>query len=193
MNRILALALAATACSGYRGSAHPVNPTQLATEPGWELIRDVPFVPQASDVECGAAAIAMVVAYWNGTPPAATMVQLRPVPERGLAASRLRDQARAAGLASYVIEGNFVDLARELDAGRPVIVGVAKPIGRHEVLDHYEVVVGLHRERGLIATLDPSEGWQQDTLRGFAREWATAGFVTVVVSAPAQRDHARMR
>ena len=46
-----------------------------------------------------------------------------------------------------------------------------------------EVVIGLHQARGLVVTLDPSEGWRQNTLAGFLHEWKVAGYVTLVVSA----------
>lgn len=183
MLRALLVAAFATACTSYQGTARPVTPAALAAEPGWLLVRDVPYVAQRGESECGAAAIAMVVAYWTGTAPEAIVAAFRPVPARGLAAVRLRDYARKRGLASYVIQGTFEDLERELKAGRPVLVGLTKPMSRKKVLDHYEVVVGLHRERRLVVTLDPSEGWQQNVFEGFASEWKGAHFTTVVVSA----------
>jgi ABC-type bacteriocin/lantibiotic exporter with double-glycine peptidase domain len=181
-----ALVPAMMACTSYRGSARPVAPSELATEPGWILIRDVPYVAQVGESECGAASVAMVVSYWTGAAPASVVAAFQPVPASGLSAARLRDYARARGLASFVIAGTFKDLERELAAGRPVLVGLSKPMARKKVLDHYEVVVGLHRARRLVITLDPSEGWQQNTMEGFAREWQLAKFVTVVVSARAQ-------
>jgi ABC-type bacteriocin/lantibiotic exporter with double-glycine peptidase domain len=177
------LLLAIAACSTYRGSAHDVSPAQLSSEPGWILVRGVPYVAQQAETECGAAAIAMVVSYWTGAAPPSIVAHFRPVPERGIAAGRLRDHARERGLAAFVIEGTFQDLSRELAAGRPVLVGLGKPQSKDRVLDHFEVVVGLHRDRRLIVTLDPSEGWRQNTVEGFYREWKLAGFVTLVVSA----------
>lgn len=85
-----------------------------------------------------------------------------------------------------MIEGTLQDLKRELAAGRPVLVGVSKPQRKDRVLNHFEVVVGLHRDRRLIVTLDPSEGWRQNTVEGFYREWKLAGFVALVVSARPQ-------
>jgi ABC-type bacteriocin/lantibiotic exporter with double-glycine peptidase domain len=178
------IALLVTACSTYRGTARDVAPAKLAQEPGWVLIRDVPYVAQQGETECGAAALGMVVGFWTGTPPPAVVAAFRPVSERGIAAGRLRDYARAQGLASYLIAGTLEDLARELEAGRPVLVGLSKPQSRRRVLDHYEVVVALHRDRQLIVTLDPSDGWRQNTVEGFFREWKLAGFVTLIVSAP---------
>jgi ABC-type bacteriocin/lantibiotic exporter with double-glycine peptidase domain/predicted small secreted protein len=181
---LVALALLTSACTTtYRGTAKDTTPTKLAAEPGWVLMRDVPFVKQETEVECGAAAIGMVVGYWTGQEPRSAFSHFRPVTERGIAAGKLRDYARERGLASFVIEGKLEDIARELDAGRPVLVGLSKPQSKDRVLDHYEVVVGLHRTRKLIATLDPSEGWRENTLDGFMREWKIAGYVTLIVSA----------
>jgi ABC-type bacteriocin/lantibiotic exporter with double-glycine peptidase domain/predicted small secreted protein len=174
---------ALAACSTYRGTARDVSPAKLASEPGWILVRDVPYVAQELETECGAAALSMVVSYWTGLVPRSIVAHFRPVPERGIAAGRLRDYARERGLAAFVIEGTFEDLKRELAAGRPVLVGLSKPQRKDRVLDHYEVVVGLHRDRRLVVTLDPSEGWRQNTVEGFYREWKLAGFVAIVVSA----------
>jgi len=180
---VIALSLVATACSSYRGTARDTSPQQLAREPGWLLVQGVPFAAQETEVECGAAAIGMVVAYWTGQEPRSAFSHFRPVGERGIAAGRLRDYARERGLASYVIEGKAEDLVRELEAGRPVLVGLSKPQSRDRVLDHYEVVVGLHRDKRRIVTLDPAEGWRENSLDGFAREWHLAGYVTLIVSA----------
>jgi ABC-type bacteriocin/lantibiotic exporter with double-glycine peptidase domain len=177
------LAVVVTACTSYRGTAHDVAPARLAQEPGWILVRDVPYLAQQAEADCGAAAIGMVVAYWTGKPPQAIAAVFRPVSARGLPAGRLRDYAREQGLASFLIEGKFEDLTHELEAGRPVLVGLSKPQSKDRVLDHYEVVVGLHRTRRLIVTLDPSAGWRENTVEGFFREWKLAGFVTLIVSA----------
>jgi len=185
--RTALLLLAVAACSTYRGTAHDVDPAKLAREPGWLLLRDVPYVAQQHETECGAAAIGMVVGFWTGKQPQTIVAAFRPVPKEGLAAQRLRDYARDEGLASFVVEGQLADLARELSAGRPVIVGLSKPQSRDRVLDHYEVVIGLHAERKLIVTLDPQDGWRENSVAAFYREWKLAGFTTLVVSAPAGR------
>lgn len=179
---LLAL-VALAACSTYRGTARDVSAATIQAEPGWVLVRDVPYVQQQGETECGAAALGMVVSYWTGTKPDAVVTHFRPVSERGIAAGRLRDYARTQGLASYLIEGTVEDLVREIKAGRPVLVGLSKPQSRRRVLDHYEVVVGLHGDRQLVVTLDPEHGWRQNTVQGFMREWKIAGFVTLIVSA----------
>jgi ABC-type bacteriocin/lantibiotic exporter with double-glycine peptidase domain len=181
--RALIILLALAACSTYRGTARDVSQAKLASEPGWVLVRDVPYVAQQGETECGAAAISMVVSYWTGTQPSSIVAQFRPVSARGIAAGRLRDYARKQGLASFLIEGKVEDLVREVKAGRPVLVGLSKPQSRSRVLDHYEVVVGLNGDRQRIVTLDPSAGWRENTIEGFVREWKLAGFVTLIVSA----------
>jgi len=188
MRALCVLALAA--CTSYRGTAHDVDPAKLAGEPGWLLVRDVPYLKQQAEAECGAAAIGMVVGFWTHAAPEAAFAAFRPVPADGLAAERLRDYARERGLAAYVVAGELADLAREIKAGRPVIVGLAKPQSRDRVLYHYEVVVGIHGPRQLIVTLDPSEGWRENTVVGLYREWKLAGFVALVVSSagPAARS-----
>ena len=64
-----------------------------------------------------------------------------------------------------------------------MLVGLAKPMaltgGR--ALAHYEVVVGLNRSKRLILSLDPGDGLRENTLEGFAREWAPTRQVTIVV------------
>ncbi|HEU0030309.1 MAG TPA: papain-like cysteine protease family protein [Kofleriaceae bacterium] len=178
----IALALAG-ACSTYRGTAHTVTPAQLAREPGWILIRDVPYVAQEQETECGAAAIGMIVGFWTGKPARQIMTSFRPVSEQGIEAGKLRDYARGEGLAAYLIEGKLEDISREIKAGRPVLVGLSKPQRGNRVLQHYEVVVGVHGDRQLIVTLDPQAGWRQNTVVGFYKEWKLAGFVTLVTSA----------
>jgi ABC-type bacteriocin/lantibiotic exporter with double-glycine peptidase domain len=179
---LVGLVAGLAACSTYRGTARDTTPAQLTSEPGWLLVRDVPYAAQETEVECGAAAIGMVVAYWTGQDARSAFSHFRPVGERGIAAGKLRDYARDRGLAAFVIEGKPDDLVRELKAGRPVLVGLSKPQSKDRVLDHYEVVVGIHKDTKRIATLDPAEGWRENSLEGFFREWQIAGYVAIVVS-----------
>ena len=178
---LLALALAAPAC--YSGSAHAVPPNSLAAlarDPAWQVVPDVPFVPQRTTRDCGPAALAMVLAHFRAALPAE---EDHPELARGdVRAGALRDVARARGLDAYVVSGTFDDLFAQVGRGRPVVVGLAKPMaftaGRS--LAHYEVVVGLNRARRLILSLDPANGLRENTFEGFAREWAPTRQVTIV-------------
>src|SRR5215218_391609 len=142
---VFVAALAASAClsqSTYVGAAKPFAPSQLEREPGWIAVRTVPLVRQVSQHDCGAAAIAMVVSFWTAEPSEQILAALRPVRPPGLEAGRLRDFARQRHLRAYLVSGTIADLERELDAGRPIVVGLYKP-QRKGSLTHYEVVVGL--------------------------------------------------
>lgn len=177
---VLAFALAAPAC--YSGSAETIpasSMTALARDPDWEIVSDVPFVRQQTAHDCGPAALAMVLAHFR-VPPASGGVQA--LGGGDVRAGTLRDVARSYGLDAYVVSGTFDDLFRQVARGRPVVVGLAKPMaltgGRS--LAHYEVVIGLNRSRRLILSLDPAEGLRENTLEGFAREWAPTRQVTIV-------------
>lgn len=177
---VLALAIAAPAC--YSGSAQTIpssSMTALARDPDWEIVSDVPFVRQQTAHDCGPAALAMVLAHFRAPPLSAQTPALAGGDVR---AGTLRDVARAQGLEAYVVSGTFDDLFGQVAKGRPVVVGLAKPLaftgGR--ALAHYEVVIGLNRARRLILSLDPAMGLRENTLEGFAREWAPTQQVTIV-------------
>jgi len=171
----------AAGCASYAGTARDIAPATLDREPGWLQVRGVAFLPQVAESDCGAAAVDMVVSYWKDSRPGAVAATLRPAPARGLAAARLRDAARAHGLASFVIPGQLADLEHEIERGRPVLVGLVKP-QRKGALTHYEVVVGLHRARRIVVTLDPAEGLRQNSYDGFLAEWQPAGRLAVIVA-----------
>jgi ABC-type bacteriocin/lantibiotic exporter with double-glycine peptidase domain len=186
---LVALLAASTGCvsySTYTGSATAFAPAQLEREPGWLAVRNVPVVKQQSEIDCGAAAIAMVVTYWTTEPAARLLAELRPVRKPGLEAGRLRDFARRRDLAAYLVSGQVADLERELAAGRPVLVGLVKP-QRKGALTHYEVVVGFNRQKGIVVTLDPARGWRQNDLRGFLAEWKPAANLALVILGPTTR------
>ena len=155
----LGVSLLGACASAYLGSARATSAHVLDGD-GWLAVRDVPFEAQAHESDCGAAAAAMIVAYWTGTATAALAAELRPAPARGLRAASLRDFVQAHGLASFLVHGELSDLAHELASGRPVLVGLAKR-ERQGAVTHYEIVVGLHEATQRVVTLDPARGWQK--------------------------------
>jgi ABC-type bacteriocin/lantibiotic exporter with double-glycine peptidase domain len=174
-------ALAVLALAGcYTGSARTVSPGTIGADPGWLLVRGVPFFQQAGERDCGPAALAMVLRYWDvAVTPAQIAGAHRDAHSRGLRAGELRAFARGQGLEAFLIAGQPADLRAEVEHGRPVIVGLGKP---HfpRALAHYEVLIGLHRD-GRILTLDPAHGWRVNTVAGFAEEWATAQQLALVI------------
>jgi ABC-type bacteriocin/lantibiotic exporter with double-glycine peptidase domain len=176
--QIVGLILLATGC--YTGSARSVSPLEVVRDPGWLLVPKVSFIAQTAENDCGAAALAMMLAHW-GRPVSRDQISAAHRPSaRGLRAGELRAFAKSQGLQAFIVEGRLTDLETELARGRPVIVGLGKPHGRR-LLTHYEVVVGLHRVRQLVLTLDPARGWSKNTLAGFAAEWAPARNLLLVM------------
>jgi len=173
------VALLASACSTYMGSATTLSPRALREEPGWVSVRGVQPLHQKDDHDCGPTALHMVLDYWQPQ-RAGEVLPALPL-DRQASAAELRDAARRRGLSAFVVEGGPEDLVHELEAGRPVIVGVAKRTTGANALTHYEVVVGMHRASRRVATYDPASGVRQNSFGGFLVEWMSAGNVLVVV------------
>jgi ABC-type bacteriocin/lantibiotic exporter with double-glycine peptidase domain len=167
---------------GYRGTAVPAEqPQKLAKEDGWIVVHDVPLIRQKAK-DCGPAALSSVLTYW-GEPTSAHEVRAalgRPQTER-LKAGELREYARQRGFLAFAFYGSWSDIKHELENGRPVVVGVAKPYGKDRALAHYEVVVGLNATKQQILLMDPADGWRKNTLTGFESEWAPTKHITLVV------------
>jgi hypothetical protein len=67
-----------------------------------------------------------------------------------------------------------------------VIVGLGKKYEESRAISHYEVVVGYEPKKQRVLLLDPGRGWQVDSLRGFAEEWARSKGVPQ--ASPARQD-----
>lgn len=79
----------------------------------------------------------------------------------------------------FALPGTFDDLAFEIRAYRPVVVGLRRtePLGR---LSHFVLVVGHDKqhERWLLA--DPDRGWQVVNRSDLDQDWTAAGHAMVV-------------
>jgi ABC-type bacteriocin/lantibiotic exporter with double-glycine peptidase domain len=167
---LLAAALAA-GCATVVPAGRPFAPARFMDEPGWVAVRDVPLVRQRRPMDCGPAAAAMVLAYWDRAESVDAIRAASRVPgERGVSAGALRDHLRSRGLEAYLIGGEVDDLERELLAGRPVLVGTVRR-GDGGLVAHYQVVVGLHPERQEVVVHDPAEGSIIIALDVFQRRW----------------------
>jgi len=176
----------ALGCAAYQGTARGVSESAVARDAGWRRLERVELVRQKGTKDCGAAALSTVLGYWD--PALAASVDrgsidaaLRESPSTGLSARDLRDYARSQGFSAYVLKGAFSDLTHEIELGRPVIVGVYKPLSSGEALAHYEVLIGFHADKRQVLTLDPAHGLRQNDFDGFASEWQQAGQVMLVV------------
>jgi ABC-type bacteriocin/lantibiotic exporter with double-glycine peptidase domain len=157
---------------------------------------DVPFVKQEKD-GCGAAAIAMVMQYWQqheGKPISsdsdANQIQrtLYSAKAHGIYASDMEKYFKEKGFRTFTIRGEWEDLRQHLDKGRPLIVALQPA---HGAPLHYVVVAGLvetgsvvtgkDQEQGIVMLNDPAQRklLKQDR-PGFEREWSAAGKWTLL-------------
>lgn len=171
--------LLAGCVSGYAGTAQPADPATLE-EPGWRAVRGVPVILQESRRDCGAAALAMVLAYFGDAVPAADIrARCAAEPESGIRADALRDFARSRRYDAFCIPAGRDDLLAELLEGRPVLVGLVKPqLGPS--IPHFEIVVGVAADFR-VATIDPARGLTVNSWNGFFDEWSPAGRLALVI------------
>lgn len=157
----------------------------IAAPPGSWL--DVPFVKQPRN-GCGAASIAMVMQYWQrqqgktpGADSDAEQIQraLYSAKAHGIYASDLRRYFQQHGFSTFAVQGEWSDLERHLEKGRPMIVALKSESG--EAALHYVVVVGFDAEESLVLVNDPAQRklLKQDR-SDFEREWKGAGNWTLL-------------
>jgi ABC-type bacteriocin/lantibiotic exporter with double-glycine peptidase domain len=171
--------------SGCAGLFQVPGPETVARDPGWWVAPGVELVHQQGPADCGASALATLLTRWEPGNPAAELRQSLGASHRpGVKAAELRALVRARALQSYLIEGTADDLARELEHGRPVLVGLAEYSGKR-MLGHYAVVVGLRRDRTRVMLADPDRGWRNITVEAFELEWRPTARLALVVLPPA--------
>ena len=137
----------------------------------------VPFVPQERDT-CAAAALAMVLRYWDVPADQAEIARELLEPElRGIRGSRLAAFARERGLTAIAYAGDLAQLRDFVAKRRPLIVAWKMGEGFHDV-----VVVGFDAEAGEITVHDPAEGASRRVPEAdFEKRWAGSGHWTLLV------------
>jgi ABC-type bacteriocin/lantibiotic exporter with double-glycine peptidase domain len=164
----------------YAGGARPVNPSTLDAH--WQQATTTPVVRQNDNMDCGLAALAMVVGAWGVQITLAELQRESPPTPTGVKLGTLRDLARERGLQAYAIRGSHADLARELAQRRPVLLGLLLPFEQNRALAHYEVAVAVDPKTGDIVTLDPASGKHLKRSRQVLdMEWKPSGYATLVV------------
>jgi ABC-type bacteriocin/lantibiotic exporter with double-glycine peptidase domain len=177
---LLAALVGLGACGASYGGGRAVQPSDLAV--GWVRAAPTPVIRQQHESDCGLAALAMVAGSW-GMPWNLDTLERRvqPTPE-GVRLGTLRDLARDHGLDAYVVRASIGDLAHELAAGRPLLVGLEMPIDKQRARNHYEVAIALNARDGSVVTVDPASGkWVMRSKDVFEYEWGQAGNATLVV------------
>jgi ABC-type bacteriocin/lantibiotic exporter with double-glycine peptidase domain len=183
-----ALAVAAAAlvsgCVSVHSNARPVARSTVSVDRGWIAVQGVAPVRQQSQLDCGPAALVMVVRRWGVSLDLRTATrQAGRRSGRGVRLGALRAVARHSGLSAFAIRADRATLIHELERGRPVLVGLLRGSGKRR-LSHYEVVVGFHAGRGEVATIDPAAGYAVRKWADLAAEWDPAGRPALVVLGP---------
>lgn len=177
--------------------------------PGWYARQveqgkalEVPYVQQASPTDCGVAALASVMQYYQGPVHAqrALIERHPPASPEGYSLGELRDIARAHDFAAFVIPADESFLRRQLNRSRPLIVplqlqgAVARLVGPEgdrgpgAGYDHFVVVVGLDDERRKVITMDPARGPVELGLDDFAARWEKLNHAVLLVGLAAEPD-----
>jgi ABC-type bacteriocin/lantibiotic exporter with double-glycine peptidase domain len=183
---VVALASGCGITKVYSGAAVDATPEMMA-EPGWIKLDGVMPILQRESADCGAAALTMVL-HRLGEPMTLerALAELEAKPDRSIRAGDLRDLARSHGFSAFLISGEERDLRRQLEKGRPLLVGLVKPTAGREFVAHFEVVIGVHPERRLVLTVDPARGFRQNAMDEFQKEWAPTQHLMLVVIPPAR-------
>jgi len=174
----------ATGCRvPYTGGAHPVAANDSLR--GYIHAAPTPVVRQHQQADCGLAALAMMAGAWGRSWNVDDLARKVPPKHSGVQLGALRDLARSGGLDAYSFEGTLDDLHHELEAGRPVLVGLLLPFEGNRFLGHYEVAIAMDPKSGEIVTLDPATGKSMRRARdALEYEWSRAKHATLVVVGP---------
>jgi len=132
---------------------------------------DVPFYKQL-DKGCGAASLGMLVAYWSQrTPqlepesPESLYQRLYAEDEGGIRLADMKAYLADRGYHAFTLRGEFAQLERHVEKGRPVIVSTRS--GRRL---HYTVVTGIDGDR--LWVHDPARGKPRTIKqRRFVKQW----------------------
>jgi ABC-type bacteriocin/lantibiotic exporter with double-glycine peptidase domain len=139
---------------------------------------DVPYVKQTED-GCGAAAISMLLQYWNAhgagidsrrSDASAIQKLLYSRRVRGIHASDMERYLRESGFRVFPLNGEWKDLLEQLKQGRPLIASL-QPGGTKTPL-HYVVVTGIDWQNGAVFINDPARGKLFRVAReDFEKQW----------------------
>jgi ABC-type bacteriocin/lantibiotic exporter with double-glycine peptidase domain len=139
---------------------------------------DVPYVKQTED-GCGAAAISMLLQYWNAHgagidaqrfDASAIQKQLYSRKDRGIHASDMERYLKESGFRVFPLNGDWKDLLEQLKQGRPLIASLQP--GRTKTPLHYVVVTGIDWRNGAVFVNDPARGKLLRVVReDFEKQW----------------------
>ena len=152
-----------------------------------DIVLDVPFVAQEKN-GCGAAAISMVLSYWNenGYPideesrnVDEILRQLSSNDYAGIRARDIEKYFQQHQYRAFAFRGSIEDLQHHLDKGRPIVVALGQKsgIGRH----HFVVATGISSDRSIILINDPAQRKLLKVKRDeFEKAWKDVDYWTLL-------------
>ena len=150
----------------------------------------------------------MVAGRWHRPLTLDEAAALLPPPgKEGVRLRDLRDAAKRHGLEAFAVAADLKVLEHELGLGRPVVLGLLRPMSSGKASSHFEVVIALRtkqvsEQRSVasgeqqngprakpvteVVTIDPGAGTLVRTWAELEREWEPAGRPALVIVAPSQ-------
>ena len=158
----------------------------LASWCGSAVWLDVPFVKQQKN-GCGSASIAMLMRYWAQSrqvtagaeaDPRQIQQALYSEEVKGIRGSDIERYFRRNGFQPFVFRGDWPELDRHLEKGRPLIACLKESYG---AALHYVVVTGIDPAAGILMVNDPARRKLIKVDRqSFEKEWAAADYWTLL-------------
>jgi predicted double-glycine peptidase len=148
---------------------------------------DVPFVPQQEE-GCGAAALSMLIQYWEShgysfdktaSDPVRIMQLLYSKKDHGIPVRDLSNYLVHQGFRTFEFTGKWDDLAHHLAKGRPLIASLEASGNRNRF--HYLLVTGIDIQQDLVLVNDPAERKLLRMKRSnFENRWKATGNWTLL-------------
>jgi ABC-type bacteriocin/lantibiotic exporter with double-glycine peptidase domain len=134
----------ATACSPFQRQPWQSGAAELI------LVEGVPFIEQTRRDDCGASALASLLAYRGLDLPMAVIDAAVYTPVlRGALLADLENFARGQGMGTRSGRGDLKLVHQQIEAGRPVLVLIQTGFGPWSQ-PHYLVVFGFDQRRLLV-------------------------------------------
>jgi predicted double-glycine peptidase len=168
------------------------------------LITAVPPYCQDDRFSCGATCVIAVAEYWEVDTSFAVTNCARLRTAENLSAQDLQELAASLGLKSFVYQGSWEDVQRNLQGGRPLITLIPKPsyyagprVSINNVpvtsmlrwfssrIPHWVIVIG-HSKHGVILQ-DPAFGRRVVGRRTFEAWWKQKSYTCVMLT-PHQQE-----
>ena len=185
---VAAVAACVCGCAGGPGSSYELL---RAEDAGTMRVLPVPMVKQTGPRACGAAAMEMVLRYYNKpVRQQDIMKQIDRGDPGGLSAKDMAAVAKGQGLQAFTVHGKIEELFGYLDRQMPLIVARRAKFLRG-MGNHYMVLVGRSSDREYLVLNDPQTGQVRVRQEKFLADWSEAQRFLMIVAPEEERTRSR--